>query len=179
MKKRTIYLLFTDTGTYLSRAIHFYTKEALNHVSISFDSRLEEVYSFGRKNPRNPFIGGFIKEDVQSAFFKKANCAIYRCTLTEEEYAVIFNNIKAIEARKNDYRYNFIGLFGVLLQIQIHRKSAYFCSQFVATVLKDLNAFQFSKPICFITPNDIRKHEELECIYAGKLVDYQPADDVA
>lgn len=39
-------------------------QEPLNHVSIALDRELTEVYSFGRKQPDNPFIGGFVKEDI-------------------------------------------------------------------------------------------------------------------
>ncbi|MUV37483.1 hypothetical protein JNUCC1_01289 [Lentibacillus sp. JNUCC-1] len=57
MGEQTVYFLFTDTGTYLSKAINYCTKQPLNHVSIGFDDELSEVYSFGRKRPKNPFIG--------------------------------------------------------------------------------------------------------------------------
>lgn len=174
MRERTIYFLFTDTGTYLSKAINYCTKQSLNHVSLGFDPELKEVYSFGRKQPRNPFIGGFVKEDIQSDFLKNSNCAVYSYTFTEKECESILNNIKEIEAQQNDYKYNFIGLIGVLLQIEINRKSAYFCSQFVAAMLQDAENFNLSKPACFTTPTDIRMQEGMQLIYEGKLDDYQP-----
>ncbi|MBM7601134.1 hypothetical protein JOC34_003555 [Virgibacillus halotolerans] len=173
MEDRTIYFLFTDTGTYLSKAINYCTRQTLNHVSISFDSELSEVYSFGRKQPRNPFIGGFVKEDIRSDFLKNSNCAIYSYTFTEQECTSILNNIKEIEADQSNYKYNFIGLIGVLLQIEINRKHAYFCSQFVAMMLRDSEHFNISKPACFTTPTDIRMHEGMQLIYEGKLKDYQ------
>ncbi|AXI10706.1 hypothetical protein CUC15_17930 [Oceanobacillus zhaokaii] len=174
MKEKTIYFLFTDTGTVLSRTIHYCMRTSYNHVSISYDSTLKNVYSFGRKNPNNPFIGGFVKEDIQSEFFKKSECAIYRYQLSEAEYQSIIRNIEEIEARKQDYKYNFIGLFGILLQIEIKRKNAFFCSQFVATVLKDSERFQFGKPASLTTPADLRMSEGMQLIYQGRLEDYQP-----
>lgn len=174
MKERSIYFLFTDTGTYLSKAINYCTKQSLNHVSIGFDPELKEVYSFGRKQPRNPFIGGFVKEDIRSDFLKNSNCAVYSYTLTEKECETILCNIKEVEAQQNDYKYNFIGLIGILMQIEINRKHAYFCSQFVATMLRDSKRFNISKPACFITPTDIRLHDGMQLIYQGRLGDYQP-----
>jgi len=173
MSERMLYFLFTDTGSYLSKAINYYTKKSLNHVSIGFDSELKELYSFGRKQPKNPFIGGFIKEDIKSDLLKKASCEVYRIPVSEEEYETVYQNIKAIEAKQDYYKYNFIGLFGVMMEIEINRKSAYFCSQFVATVLKDLEKFPFGKPACFITPTDIRSLPGLELIYEGILENYQ------
>ena len=173
MGERIIYFLFTDTGSYLSKAINYYTKKSLNHVSIGFDPQLNELYSFGRKQPRNPFIGGFIREDIQSEFLKRSTCELYSFTVTEEEYEGIIHNIKEIEAKKQLYKYNFIGLFGVMMEIEINRKYALFCSEFVATVLRDMKRFQFGKPISFITPADIRSYPGMQLIYKGILGDYQ------
>ncbi|MUK88759.1 hypothetical protein GMD78_10180 [Ornithinibacillus sp. L9] len=172
MRERTIYFLFSDTGTYLSRAINYCTKQSLNHVSIGFDAELNEVYSFGRINPRNPFSGGFVREDIRGEFLKQANCMIYSFQLTEEDYHKIRSNIREIEKESQNYKYNFLGLFGVLLQIEINRENALFCSQFVATVLQDCKDFRLNKPICFVTPADIRDQIGLQLIYSGKLGDY-------
>ncbi|HLR74070.1 MAG TPA: hypothetical protein VK077_02295 [Virgibacillus sp.] len=172
MEKRTIYLLFTHTGTLLSRMINFYTKHSLNHVSIGFDKRLTEVYSFGRKRPKNPFIGGFVREDIRSNFLRHSNCAVYTFQVTEREYHSILRSIQEIEAQKGNYRYNFIGLIGILFKIKIQRKSAFFCSQFVATILQEVHTFEMNKPFCFVTPEDIRKHVGMTLIYEGKLCDY-------
>ncbi|MFD2044340.1 hypothetical protein ACFSTA_09725 [Ornithinibacillus salinisoli] len=172
MREKTIYLLFSDTGTYLSRAINYCTKQSLNHVSISFDPELNEVYSFGRINPRNPFSGGFVKENIRGNFLKHAKCKIYSLQLTEPEYNKILSNIKEIETNAANYKYNFLGLIGILLQIEINRDHALFCSQFVATVLKDYEDFKLEKPICFVTPADIREQSGLQLIYQGKLGEY-------
>lgn len=173
MKKRTIYFIFTDTGTNLSRLINFCTKESLNHVSIGFDQSLTEVYSFGRTQPRNPFSGGFVQEDIRGEFLKNAQAAIYACELTEVECNGILQHIKEIEIAKNDYRYNFIGLIGILLKVEIKRKRAFFCSEFVATVLREVESIKLLKPAYFTTPSDIRDQINMHLIYRGKLGDYQ------
>ncbi|HLS08658.1 hypothetical protein [Lentibacillus sp.] len=170
----SLYFLFTDTGTYLNRLINFVTKQSLNHVSIAFDPALTEVYSFGRKRPRNPFIGGFVKEDVRSDFLKGSNCAIYTYKLTETECRRVRERIAEIELRKQNYKYNFLGLFGLLLHVELNRDDALFCSQFVATVLSDVETVSFHKPACFVTPADIRNHKGMELIYRGRLENYQP-----
>lgn len=174
---REVYLLFTDTGSYLSKAINLYTKKPLNHVSIGFNKDLTEVYSFGRKQPNNPFIGGFVKENIKGPFLRNASCAIYRFHVSNEDYQYIRNHIKNIEKKQNLYRYNFIGLFGVMLHIKINRKSAYFCSQFVATVLQHISTFQFKKPPYFTTPSDLRELEGLELVYEGTLDYYDPLNE--
>lgn len=168
-----IYFIFTDTGTNLSRIINYCTRQSLNHVSIGFDRDLTEVYSFGRTQPKNPFSGGFVREDIRGDFLKGANSAIYACEVTEDERQDVLRHIKEIEGQKESYRYNFIGLIGILLKIEIKRKRAFFCSEFVATVLSDAESIKFSKPTYLTTPSDIRNQIEMHLIYNGKLGDYQ------
>lgn len=52
-----IYIILTYTGTLLSKIIKFYTKDEFSHVSLALDIGLNKMYSFGRLNPYNPFIG--------------------------------------------------------------------------------------------------------------------------
>lgn len=175
MTERVIYFIFTDTGTCLSKMINLFTRCSLNHVSIGFDGDLTKVYSFGRKKPDNPFSGGFVQENIRGDFLKKADCAIYSFCMEESEYEQLLHNIAAMEAEQGNYRYNFIGLLGVLLRIEIKRKNAFFCSQFVAMMLKDSSSFQLEKPCCFTTPADIRAHDGLCLLYEGRLGDYGDA----
>lgn len=172
MGKRTVYLVFLDTGTLLARAIDSYTGTSLNHVSISLDKPLNYVYSFGRKRPYNPLIGGFVKENLQLPFFNKTKCAIYQLEISENQYDRLQQRIILMESHKHLYRYNFLGLFGVMLNKDFQRENAYFCSQFVATMLQDCGIYQDMKPPSLIRPQDLRSWTELKLIYNGKIQEY-------
>ena len=172
MEDKVIYVLFTNTGTLLARIIRLFTGQSLNHVSICFDHHLMDVYSFGRKKVRNPFIGGFVKEDVRCGFLRKSECEIYQLTIEDMEYNRILERVRDIEMRKDAYKYNFIGLFGVLFQIEVKRRNAFFCSQFIASLLNEVKLIQFSKSICFVKPEDIRKLDGLRLMYKGILENY-------
>ncbi len=156
----------------LTKLIKLYTKKPYNHASIAFDYELSEVYSFGRKTARNPFIGGFVKEDVKAGLFKQADCAIYTFTVSEVQMQMIRDYLLEIEAQKKHYRYNFIGLFGVMFNRPIKRNNAFFCSQFVASVLKEGNIIHFDKPLSLIAPSDFQKVTKFQLMYEGKLRDY-------
>ncbi|MEB6550126.1 hypothetical protein MXL46_13610 [Heyndrickxia sporothermodurans] len=169
MNQRKIYLLLTDTGTMFTRMIKLFTQEPLNHASLALDDQLFEVYSFGRKKIRNPFIGGFVKENIRSELFKQANCAIYCCTVTDEQYKKMRRKIRKMEMNKQKYKYNLIGLIGVLFKIEIERKNAYFCSQFVASVLTETGVVMMNKPIAFVKPHDLKEFPTFELVYEGKL----------
>lgn len=171
MEKR-IYLLLTDTNTLLTKLIKLYTKKPYNHASIAFNSGLTEVYSFGRKRPRNPFIGGFVKEDVRSSLFKHASCSLYSLRVTEEEWKKMYDHIQEMEKEKENYRYNFLGLFGFLFNRPFHRERAFFCSQFVASVLEKGNSVNKNQELSLIKPSDLPFLTDFQFVYEGSLRDY-------
>ncbi|GAE94534.1 hypothetical protein JCM21714_3696 [Gracilibacillus boraciitolerans JCM 21714] len=172
VKMKKIYLLFTDTGTMLSRMINLCTKSTLNHASIAFDTSMIEVYSFGRKQAYNPWSGGFVKEDLRSPFFSHAKCAIYQLSITENTYQLLWHRIKKMEVETDLYRYNLLGLFGVLFNMEWNRQHAFFCSEFVVTVLKEAGLYSNDKPACLIKPQDLKEWHALQLIYHGDLSIY-------
>jgi hypothetical protein len=172
MDKKTIYIVLTDTGTLLSKAIGMYTRKDLNHASIAFDDKLTEMYSFGRKQRHNPFVGGFIKENVIEGIFEHADCAIFSCVVTTEEYMRMRLKILQIEQTKELYKYNFIGLFAVAVNKDLQRKHAFFCSQFVATVVNESGMKMFSIKPNLVQPHHFTKLKCLKPVYEGDLQSY-------
>lgn len=169
---RTIYIVLTDTGTLLSKAIGLYTKKHLNHTSIAFDKQLNEMYSFGRKQPHNPFVGGFVRENAREGIFQDANCAIFTCQVSESEYAKMRNKIRLIERDKELYKYNFIGLFGVAVNKGIQREHAFFCSQFVAMVVNEGGLQMFNIAPSLVQPHHFSQLPSLEPVFEGDLQTY-------
>jgi len=172
MNEREIYILLTDTGTLFTKMIKLYTRKPYNHASIALDNELMRVYSFGRKKHRNPFIGGFVKEDVRKGLFRHANCAIYRLKVTDGQYERMVSFIRNIEENKHRYRYNLIGLLSFIIHKQINRENAFFCSQFVATVLQECGIIKFEKKLSFMTPYDLQQAANLCLVYQGRLADF-------
>lgn len=60
----------------------------------------------------------------------------------------------------------------VLFNKQIHRKNAYFCTQFVASILKESGVELSSKPSCLVTPADLEQAPILKKVYQGYLQSY-------
>ena len=83
------YIILTHTGTALSRIIKYYTKDEFTHSSIALDADLNEMYSFGRINPYNPFWGSFVHEYINKGTFKrfkKTRAEVYSILVTDEQY---------------------------------------------------------------------------------------------
>lgn len=170
MSKRPIYLVFSRTGTWLSRSIGFVTKTHYTHVSISLDSSFRTMYSFGRLDPDNPFSGGLTTENIYTGVFQKspnASCLIYKLEITEKQFVDLEREIKSFFDSDINYRYNFIGLFGVLMDKPIHRDKHYFCSQFITTLLKQSNIWHSPKIPELTSPTDLLNIPNKTLVYEG------------
>lgn len=171
MKK--IYIILTYTGTILSKIVKIYTKKEYSHVSISLDSNLTQMYSFGRLNPYNPFIGGFVHEGIDRGTFKrfkKTRTKIYSLEIEEEKYEKLESIIENIQERKNLYKFNLIGLMAVALNVRIKRERCFYCAEFVKYVLEQSQVLTLPE---VIKPEDFEKVQGLNEVYRGVLKEYK------
>jgi hypothetical protein len=176
MKDETlyIYLVFSKTGTWLSRALKYFSPSKFVHTSIAFDDTFTEMYSFGRINPNNPINGGFVKESLYDGVYKKfesSECRIIRVSVTSEQYEGLKSDIEYFYTNRHKYKYNFLGLFGVFFKLPIQRKYHYFCSQFVYTLLKKHNLLDLKKEPELVHTVDLFNIENNSLIYEGLILD--------
>jgi len=167
-----IYIIFTHTGTIVSKTIRLFTRNKYTHVSISLNRELYEMYSFGRKGIRTPLIGGFTTVGKNKGIYKKYNktiCKIYELTVDIPTYSNIENDLNRFILNQNELKYNFLGIFLILFRYPIKRNGHYFCSQFVAEIL-DLNQIiKFDKHHALIRPQEIEKFNIGNILYEGYL----------
>lgn len=171
MKK--IYIILTYTGTILSKIVKIYTKREYSHVSISLDQDLTKMYSFGRLNPYNPFIGGFVHEAVDKGTFKrfkKTKTKIYSLEIDEDKYEQLETIIKNIQSKKNLYKFNFIGLMAVALNVKIKRERCFYCAEFVKYVLEQSQVLSLPD---IVKPEDFEKLQGISEVYRGSLIEYK------
>ena len=171
MKK--IYIILTYTGTILSRIVKIYTRKEYSHVSISLDRDLNQMYSFGRLNPYNPFIGGFVHEGIDRGTFKRfknTKTKIYSMEIDEEKYERLEEIIENIQQKKKLYKFNVIGLIAIALNVRIKREKCFYCAEFVKYVLEQSEVVELPE---IIKPDDFNKLNGLNEVYIGKLQDYK------
>ena len=137
MKK--VYILLTYTGTLLSKVIKIYTRDTYSHASISLDQDLEKLYSFGRLNPYNSFIGGFVHEGINHGTFKrfyKTKSVLFSLEVTDKEFYEINKIIKKIDKNKENYHFNVLGLLFVIFKKKRKKKDYFYCAEFVKFILE-------------------------------------------
>ncbi|EUJ40863.1 hypothetical protein PWEIH_02414 [Listeria weihenstephanensis FSL R9-0317] len=168
-----VYVILTKTATIPGRMIQKYTRKPFNHVSISLTEDLTEVYSFGRLGKRNPLNGGFVVEDVRSGVLENATTAILSYEISKLQYRRIQKELDWFQLTSDNYRYNFWGILGLMLHLDLSAKNEFFCSQFVGHIL-ELGGISVvgSRSQNFLQPCDFLYEGEMEIEFCGLMSRY-------
>ena len=172
---KSIYVVLSQTGTMFSRALKLFTRAEFNHASISLTPTLEKMYSFGRLNPYNPFIGGFVEEGKSKGTFmrfQKTKALVLEFSIEEEKFNKIKWFIDYFQEHQNEFRYNYLGI--VCACFKKYHKSAkrFYCSEFVKTCLETFEIENAGKLPKIIKPIDFLKLNNKNIIYEGVLQNY-------
>lgn len=171
-----LYIVVSQTGTLLSRVLKLITGAQYNHVSLGLQPDLEYMYSFGGKNPYNPFYGGFVIESPKWGTFKrfsKTKVVVLSLDIGAEKHKEIAEHIEIMRQHQKEYGYNYLGLMFAYFKICRVYRNRYYCSEFVKYILQhfSVNGAEMlepiSQPIHFLSIPNI--HE----IYSGLLQDYE------
>lgn len=174
MKK--IYIVLTHTGTFLSKIIKYWTKDEFSHVSIALDEDLSQMYSFGRLNPYNPFIGSFVHEGINKGTFKRfknTRAEVYSLFVTDEQYKKAEKVIKHFIENKEKYSFNVIGLACVSINKKIIRKNTFYCAEFVKHILKTSRIKEVNDLPVIIRPQNFKELKNIRLEYEGLLRKYR------
>lgn len=170
-----VYVLLTHSGTVLANAIKSITKNPYSHSSISFDSGLENMYSFGRKYKNNPLIGTFVKESIKAGLYEDvsetATYSLYVTFVTKEQKNLMDQKLQFFKDNKEGYKYDFTGLFKHQFGRESERDDAYFCSGFVSTILGSGKDY-FDRHYSLVKPYDFAKHKDFHFVTKGLLKNY-------
>lgn len=152
MQKKKIYIMLTK---FFTRSAKFYEKlkgHYYTHSSIGLEEDMNTFYSFVNK--------GLIVESI-SRYAKKGDqslpCQLFELEVSEKAYNIIRNAQERFVQKKEQLKYSQWGVVLGLLYIPHKIKDKYFCSQFVAEVLKEskkIKIYRFAST-CF--PEDFKK----------------------
>lgn len=171
---KNIYIILTNTGSYVSKFLNLHINGKYVHVSLSLDKDLSKAYSFGRKYTYTPLPGGFIKENYEKIckHFKNSESKIIELEITDEQYETLKKDLsKNYIKKQDDYKYNLLGLILIKYNIKYHRKNHLACSQFCGKILIENNIIDFKKDYSLITPEDFYQIKG-KTIFEGKTIDY-------
>lgn len=167
MKK--IYILLTRIPTKGSKWIGLLTHSYYSHTSIGLEEDQDTFYSFAHKGFRVERLSWY-QEHLDVA------CQIYEMNVSEKAYDWIKSIIQYFLYRKEKFQYNAMGAVMCLLHIPYHRRKNYFfCSQFVAEVLKEAKVIRLKKKSTRYRPVDFSMMKQCKLIYHGRVSRLQRA----
>lgn len=162
MKK--IYVLLTRFPDNGSKVIQAMTGSFYTHASIGLEEDMNTFYSF--------VVKGFIIEEI-TRYIKPDRtpfpCQVYEIAVSEKVYKSVKRIIQFYVNRRHKLSYSRVGLVFGLLRIPFKRKNNYFCSQFVAEVLKRAKAAKLKKFTVLYMPGDFKKLSEMKLVFEGNL----------
>lgn len=138
--EKELYIVLSQTGSVLSKLIKIYTHKPYSHSSISLQSDLSLMYSFGRIYPYFPLYGGFVKEGPSFGTFKrfpKTQVQVFSLKVSAEEYNCVSEIIEEMLSSDKRYRYNMLGVCYAAFGKKLNRKNCFYCSEFIAMLLKE------------------------------------------
>lgn len=165
MNRRKVFILLTqfpDTGSKVMRLI---TRYSYTHASIGLDEDLNTFYSFVCKGFMIEKITRYLRPD-RSPF----PCLLYEIEVSEEVYQRVRKLLLDFAARKQSLSYTKAGVILGLSHISYRRKDHFFCSQFVAEILKYGGAAYLKKDSELYFPKDLSKLNGIRKIFQGDLM---------
>ena len=176
MVMKKIYIILSQTDTVLARTLKLITGAEYNHASISLDESMNELYSFGRLRPYNPFVGGFVRESKNSGTFKRfynTRAVILRTEISDEDYARIQGCFETMYDHRREYCYNYRGLFLAFFGKAYRNERHFYCSEFVRHILIRFNIEPADSFCDIIKPIDFLALKNWEVVYQGNFQCYR------
>ncbi len=169
---KNIYILLSRSTTMLSTVIKLCTKENYTHSSVAFDENLETMCSFGRKYPKLPFPGGLISEHLLKGYFvlhPKTPCMLLSLSVDDESYEKAKQQAEEMLKKRGDYHYNVLGLVYCKLGKYKKRETFYFCSEFVAEILKNIDTVDLPFEPGLMHPQNFAQIHGVSIKYEGTV----------
>lgn len=161
-----IFIALMHTGALLANIIRTVTKDEYTHACISFNSKLEPMYSFGNKKiSYNPFKAesGFVVNNPDSEFFQtyKTQYSIYVMYVSKADKKKMVERLRWFKDKNKYLTFDFIGLikykFGISSDDSLNK---WFCSRFVAELINQTG--ELDRDPSLYSPQDL--NDDLTCV---------------
>lgn len=169
-----IYIALVDTPGLFAALIRRFLKQKYIHVVIAMDERLEEAYSFGRRNPRIPLFAGFEKEDTRKILraFPTAEYMVCELACSRQQKEQIREQLRKDYTRRRHYHYAVPGLPFIVCGRPFYWKNQYTCSSYIARLLEENQIYISGKHFSLVTPKDFYLYPDKRVLYEGSLAEF-------
>lgn len=165
-KKNPIFIVLSSGSSLFARGIKAVTKSEYSHAMISFNSKLDPLYSFGAKAEGKGL--GFVVNNPKDYVFdvEDAKYAVYVMYVTDKAKKAMKDALQYFIDNKDKMKYDFHGIADIWMgKASDQRQEKWFCSRFVMHLVS--KATEISKVPSLWRPGDITKMENISLVNRG------------
>lgn len=165
-KKNPVYIVLSSGSSLFAKGIKAVTRSEFSHAMISFNSKLDPLYSFGTKAGGKGL--GFVVNNPKDYVFdvEDAKYAVYVMFVTDKAKKAMKDALKFFIDNKDKLKYDFHGIADIWVgKTSDQRQGKWFCSRFVMFLIS--NATELSKAPSLWRPGDITKLENISLVNRG------------
>lgn len=167
MHTKKLTILLTRYPSALSRFLCRCCRCDYLHASVGFEEDLDTFYSFGFSGYRVERITHYLKSECGPL-----PCALYELNVPEHVYENVKRVLCEFEQHKNALYYTKLGAALALLRLGCRWENHYFCSQFVAEVLRRSNAVSLPKDSSLYLAPELARLDGVREAYQGDTLDF-------
>ena len=169
----SIYVVLSKTPYKMGGFIRTVTHSKYNHVSIAFDSSLEEMYSFARYHKSTPLYGGFVRESSKRYLNGKKSAIIKVCKipLTDEQLVLAKQFIVKFTESSERCLYNMLSILCYPFRHRVLIPKCFTCVEFALEFFKQINFDIGVKKNGFCSTSRFMKVLSKYEIYSGEIND--------
>lgn len=101
-----------------------------------------------------------------------ATYGLYVTFVTKEEIKAMKTRLEQFKENANKMKYSFVGLLNFAVGKETRRENEYFCSQFVAEILRSGRPDLFDRDSSLYNPYQLSQLKEVYRVTEGRLIDY-------
>ena len=165
-KKNPVYIVLSSGSSLFAKGIKAVTRSEFSHAMISFNSKLDPLYSFGTKAGGKGL--GFVVNNPKDYVFdvEDAKYAVYVMFVTDKAKKAMKDALKFFIDNKDKLKYDFHGIADIWVgKTSDQRQGKWFCSRFVMFLIS--NATELSKAPSLWRPGDIDKLDSISLVNRG------------
>ena len=171
-----VYIVMAEGKNQFSVAVKRVTHSKYSHVSISFDSSMEHMYSFGLTGTTKNKSNGFREENLKDDIPLGGRVDIFVFFVPKHILDKMTNMVYNLRDNADKTGYSILNIFTYLFNIPYNRDMKMMCSQFVTRCLKVADIDITGIDPSLTSPEDINKaainEKRIYSVYRGIASSY-------
>ena len=170
--KNPVFIVLSSGSSLFANAIKAVTKNEFSHAMISFNSKLDPLYSFGTR-PDGKL--GFVINNSKDRVWDIEDCkySVYVMYVTDKAKRAMKQRLNDFVSKEKDLKYSFKGILDIWRGKESEKDEKWFCSRFVMEIIS--KAQKLSKVPSLWRPGDIEQLSNISLVNRGfNFYNYNP-----